>query len=58
MSSRKEELLELIESLNSQINELRQSGKGAKNTKEKNRLVKLMTELIIELDSLKEPNDE
>lgn len=57
MSSRKEELLELIETLNSQINELRRTGKGAKSTKEKNRLVKLMTELIIELDSLKEPDD-
>lgn len=58
MSSRKEELVEQIEDINAQINELRRvSSKNNKASKEKSRLMQLMTDLIVELDSLKEPED-
>lgn len=58
MSSRKEELVEQLEAINAQINQLRKvASKNSKTAKEKTRLMKLMTDLIIELDSLKEPED-
>jgi len=58
MSSRKEELVEQLEIIGAQINQLRKvASKNNKEAKEKSRLMKLMTELIIELDSLKEPED-
>lgn len=58
MSSRKEELIEQLEDINAQINQLRKdTSKNRKDAKEKSRLMKLMTDLIIELDSLKEPED-
>jgi len=58
MSSRKEELVEQLEIISAQINQLRKvASKNNKEAKEKSRLMKLMTELIIELDSLKEPED-
>lgn len=58
MSSRKEELVEQLEDINAQINQLRKvASKNSKDAKEKSRLMKLMTDLIIELDSLKEPED-
>lgn len=58
MSSRKEELVEQLEIISAQINQLRKvASKNSKEAKEKSRLMKLMTELIIELDSLKEPED-
>ena len=58
MSSRKEELVEQLEVINAQINQLRKvASKNSMSAKEKTRLMKLMTDLIIELDSLKEPED-
>jgi len=58
MSSRKEELVEQLEAINAQINQLRKvASKNSKSAKEKTRLMNLMTDLIIELDSLKEPED-
>lgn len=58
MSSRKEELVEQLEVINAQINQLRKvASKNSMSVKEKTRLMKLMTDLIIELDSLKEPED-
>ena len=56
MTSRKEVLAEQLEVINIQISQLRKvTSKSKKTDKEKSRLMKLMTELIIELDSLKEP---
>lgn len=56
MTSRKEVLAEQLEVINIQISQLRKvTSKSKKSDKEKSRLMKLMTELIIELDSLKEP---
>ena len=56
MTSRKEVLAEQLEIINIQISQLRKdTSKSKKTDKEKSRLIKLMTELIIELDSLNEP---
>ena len=56
MTSRKEVLAEQLEIINIQISQLRKdTSKSKKTDKEKSRLMKLMTELIIELDSLNEP---
>jgi hypothetical protein len=56
MASRKEVLTEQLEIINIQISQLRKdTSKSKKTDKEKSRLIKLMTELIIELDSLNEP---
>ena len=56
MTSRKEVLAEQLEVINIQISQLRKvKSKSKKSDKEKSRLMKLKTELIIELDSLKEP---
>lgn len=58
MSSLKEELVEQLENINAQINQLRKSSsKNSKVAKEKERLMKIMTDLILELDMLKEPKD-
>lgn len=60
MSSRKEELVAQIEDISAQINELRKvSSKNNKDAKEKTRtrLTQLMADLIVELDSLKEPEN-
>lgn len=58
MSSLKEELVEQLENINAQINQLRKSSsKNSKVAKEKERLMKIMTDLILELDMLKEQKD-
>lgn len=52
MSSSKIELAEQIQDLNEKINLLRRKGsKSKEDVKEKARLSKLMTELILQLDS-------
>ena len=58
MSSLKEDLVEQLENINAQINQLRKStSKNSKVAKEKARLMKIMTDLILELDMLKESKD-
>lgn len=58
MSSLKEDLVAQLENINAQINQLRKSSsKNNKVAKEKERLMKIMTDLILELDMLKEPKD-
>lgn len=59
MSSRKEEISNQIKDLNEEINRLRKLGNKKGASKEKSRLMKLMTDLIMELDSLgKDPEKE
>lgn len=52
MTSQKEDLTRQIDELNKQITELRKLGRKKETVKEKQRLMNLMTSLILELASL------
>lgn len=52
MTSQKEDLARQIDELNKQIAELRKLGRKKEIVKEKQRLMSLMTSLILELASL------
>lgn len=52
MTSQKEDLARQIDELNKQIAELRKLGRKKEIVKEKQRLMNLMTSLILELASL------
>lgn len=57
MSSRKEEISKQIEDLNKELIRLRRLGRKKEVLKEKARLTKLMTDLILELDGLDKDKD-
>jgi hypothetical protein len=57
MSSRKDEISKQIEDLNKELIRLRRLGRKKEVLKEKARLTKLMTDLILELDGLDKDKD-
>jgi hypothetical protein len=57
MSSRKDEISKQVEDLNQEIIRLRRLGRKKEVLKEKARLTKLMTALILELDGLDKDKD-
>jgi hypothetical protein len=57
MSSRKDEISKQVEDLNQELIRLRRLGRKKEVLKEKARLTKLMTALILELDGLDKDKD-